>query len=125
MKNQIPALLLFCAALAAASPAAVQAQSSNSPAVRPMPLARRLALTHDQQIQFRAINRERKQQVAAIQADASLSPHVKHEKIKEIHATSENKIRGILNQNQLDEYEQIKRERRQKAVDLRDTSIPQ
>ena len=124
MRNPIPSIVLF-GALALSSSAVMSAQNVNRPAAREAPIARRLALTHDQQIQFRAINRDRKQQVNEVKADPSLSPRMKHEKIKDIHAAAETKIRSILNQNQLDEYDQFKRERQQKAADARDMATPQ
>jgi hypothetical protein len=93
------------------------------PARRPR-LAQRLALSRDQLIQFRGINKDRKTQVDAVQADASLSPQVRRQKIKAIHADAESKVRGMLNQNQLEEYDQIKRERHEEAVRRRETDPP-
>jgi hypothetical protein len=99
-----------------------QSPPENRPISRDTPrIAQRLALTHDQLIQFHAINHDRKTQLGAVQSDPSLSPHARHQKIKEIHAVAEAKLRGLLNQNQLDEYDQIKRERMEQRKLKRDT----
>jgi hypothetical protein len=89
-----------------------------------VPLRQRLALSRDQQAQFRAINQDRKAQVNAVQADTSLSPSARRQKIKEIHAAAETKLRGMLNENQLAEYDQIKRERREQGLRNRQTALP-
>ncbi len=90
----------------------------------PQTLRQRLALTKDQAIQFRAINRDRKEQVTAAQADQSLSPSARKQKIRSIHAAAETKIRAILNENQLAEYDQIKNERHEKSVRNHETALP-
>jgi hypothetical protein len=102
-----------------------QSQGDPKPIQRDTPsLRQRLALTRDQQVQFRAINKDRKAQLDAVQADTSLTPSTRKQKVKEIHGAAETKIRAMLNQNQLDEYDQIKRERREAAIRKRETTTP-
>ena len=94
------------------------------PPPQPQTLRQRLALTKEQAVQFRAINRDRKEQVTAAQTDASLSPSARKQKIRSIHAAAEMKIRAILNENQLTEYDQIKREHHEQAVRNHQTALP-
>jgi hypothetical protein len=88
-------------------------------------LRQRLALSKDQLAQFRAINQDRKTRLNAVQADTTLAPSARKQKAKEIHADAETKIRAMLNENQLAEYDQIKRERREQALRNRQTTLPQ
>jgi protein CpxP len=87
-------------------------------------LRQRLALTRDQQIQIRAINRDRKAQFAAVQSDSSLSPSDRKQKNKAIHRDAETKIRAILTEDQRAEYDQIKREHREQTLRNRETALP-
>ncbi len=123
-KQLRPFLVLF--AVLSTSVVILATPQQQSPDSRPLapvtpPLAKRLALSHDQQIQFKAIHKDQKAQLDAVQADASLTPQARRQKTKEIHAETESKIRAMLNQNQLDEYDQIKRERREAAKLKRET----
>ena len=126
MKNPLR-LLLLCGTLASAIILAApqQPQGDTTPIQHDTPsLRQRLALTRDQQAQFHAINKDRKEQLDAVRADASLALSARRQKVKEIHAEAEGKIRAMLNQNQLDEYDQIKRERREAAIRKRQTTTP-
>lgn len=127
MKNLLRSILLFAVlSTSAAVLLAGQQQTPGTappPAQREMPVARRLALSQDQRVQFRAIHKEEKAQLEAVQTDASLSPRVRRQKMKEIRADAETKIRAMLNQNQLDEYDQIKREHLEDAARRRETTI--
>lgn len=87
-------------------------------------LRQRLALSAAQVSQLRTINRERKAQLDAVERDGSLAPAARRQKTKEIRMDAENKIRGMLSQDQLAEYDQIKRERREQAVRNRQTAQP-
>jgi hypothetical protein len=87
-------------------------------------LRRRLALTADQQAQLRTINRERKAQLDDVTNDTSLSPSARIQKTRAIRAGAETKIRAMLSENQLAEYDQIKRERRERAIRNRQTTLP-
>jgi hypothetical protein len=76
----------------------------------------RLALSADQQIKMRAIFEDRQAQVAAARSDASLPMAARREKIKTIRAEADEKFRALLNENQRDEYAEILRERRERAL---------
>lgn len=103
----------------------LQAQNNPKPLQRDTPtLRQRLALSKDQQAQFRAIVEDKKAQLNAVHADTSLSPSERKQKIKAIHVGAETKIRAMLNENQLAEYDQIKQERREQAIRKRQTALP-
>jgi hypothetical protein len=76
----------------------------------------RLALSADQQIKARAIFQDRQAAIAEIRVDGWFWPSERREKIKTIRSESEAKFRALLNQNQLDEYDEILRERRERAL---------
>lgn len=129
IKNPVRSLLLF--AVLSTSAAALGAGQQQSPGAgappeqrQTTPIAQRLALSHDQRLQFRELHKEEKAQREAVQADTSLSPHARRQNLKEIRANTETKIRAMLNQNQLDEYDQIKRAHQEEAARRRDTTPP-
>jgi carboxypeptidase family protein len=76
----------------------------------------RLALSADQQTVIHAILEERQMEIAAIRRDTTLAAPVRRERIKSARLESEAKFRALLNENQLDEYEEILRERRERAL---------
>ena len=125
MKTFFPSLFL-CAALSASIMSAAPQQSSDSTKPLPRindPLFVRLAMSHEQKAQYHAISRDRKMQIDAALADSTLSPRARREKIRDIRAAAETRIRSILNQNQLDEYDQLKRERQERVIGRRDTTM--
>jgi hypothetical protein len=83
----------------------------------------RLALSADQQTKIRGIFQDRQTQIAAIRADASLLMPARREKIKSVRAEAEAKFRAALNENQLDEYEEILRERRDRALQKQQATL--
>jgi hypothetical protein len=54
--------------------------------------------------------------VAALRADNSLTMPVRREKIKAVRTAADVKLRALLNEDQLDEYDQILKERRERAA---------
>ncbi len=125
MKNLLRSLFL-CIALSAFVTLAAPQQSPSDPkpaTTRENPLYQRLALSREQKAQLHAINRERKAQIEAAEADASLSTRSRREKIRDIRSATETKIRSILNQNQLEEYDQLKRERHERMVLQHETTL--
>jgi len=76
----------------------------------------RLALSAMQQTKIRAVLQDRQLQVAALRADTSLTMPVRREKIKAVRAVADVKLRALLNEDQLDEYDQILKERRERAA---------
>jgi hypothetical protein len=76
----------------------------------------RLALSADQQSKIHAVFEDRQAQIAASRSDNSLTMAARREKVKTIRAEAESKFRALLNENQIDEYEEILRERRERAL---------
>jgi hypothetical protein len=101
-----------------------EAQNDSKQVNREATIQERLALTADQKAQFRAILQSRHDQAASIKNDASLSSAGRKEKIKAVRLETDTKIRGLLDENQLAEYDQILKERREKAVRNRETALP-
>jgi protein CpxP len=121
MTNPIRSFILCSVFAASVALAAPQAPSEQPEAHN---LRQRLALTRDQQSQFRAINQDRKAQLSSVQGDTSLSPSARKQKVKAIRADAETKIRAMLTETQLAEYDQIKRERHEEALRNRQTAVP-
>ena len=100
-------------------------QNNSKPMInREATMPERLALTADQKTQFRAIVQNRRDQVEAIRNDTSLSAAARKEKMKAVRMDSNAKIRAMLNENQLAEYDQILRERHEKAIRNKQTALP-
>ncbi len=76
----------------------------------------RLALSADQMTAMHAIFTNRQMQVVAARNDNTLTLPARREKIKAIRLEADTKFRALLNENQLDEYEEILRERRERAL---------
>jgi hypothetical protein len=76
----------------------------------------RLALSAGQQTKIRAVLQDRQLQVAALRADNALTMPVRREKIKAVRAAADVKLRALLNEDQLDEYDQILKERRERTA---------
>lgn len=76
----------------------------------------RLALSAIQQPKIRAVLQDRQLQVASLRADNSLAMPVRRERIRAVRAAADVKLRAVLNEDQLDEYEQILKERRERAA---------
>ena len=110
------AVVSYAQAQQSAESAAAQHERTN--------LRQRLALNAGQVAQLRSINQERKAQLDTVKNDASLPAAAKRQKVKEIHASAESKIRGMLTENQQAEYDQIKRERREQALRQRQAAQP-
>jgi hypothetical protein len=124
MKNRISSLVLFAVLSTSVVVLATPQQSQTQTDLKPPSIAKRLALTHDQQVQFKAIHKDQKAQLDAVTADTTLSPRARKQKVKEIHLAADTKIRAILNQSQLEEYDQIKRERQEAAKMKREGTAP-
>ena len=124
MKNRISSLVLFAVLSTSVVALATPQQSQTQTDLKPPSIAKRLALTHDQQVQFKAIHKDQKAQLDAVTADTTLSPRARKQKVKEIHLAADTKIRAILNQSQLEEYDQIKRERQEAAKMKREGTAP-
>lgn len=76
----------------------------------------RLALSADQMAKMHAIFTDRQMQVVAARNDNTITLPARREKIKAIRLEADTKFRALLNENQLDEYDEILRERRERAA---------
>jgi periplasmic protein CpxP/Spy len=74
----------------------------------------KLKLSADQQAQIKPILVDRNQQFQALQADTTLSRPDKMAKFKSIHADTDAKIEGVLNDQQKQEWAQLKQQQREK-----------
>lgn len=82
-------------------------------------LSKRLNLTADQQSQILPIVTNRQQQIAALQADNSVSAQDRHAKMRAIRENSDAQIRGLLNDNQKQAYDQMLQQQRQRMQQRR------
>ena len=95
----------------AATPAAGQsAHHQMDPNHQVKMLAKKLNLSDDQQKQLLPILTDRQQQVESIHNDSSLSPKDRHAKMQSVREDSDTKIKGILNDNQKQAYDQMQQQ---------------
>jgi uncharacterized protein YbcI len=87
-------------------------------------LQSRLALSAEQQAQMQVILSDRQIQIAVARNDQSLAQAERREKMGTIRRAAEAKIRTLLNENQLEEYDEILRERRQLVLQKRESGLP-
>jgi len=71
-------------------------------------LAKRLNLNDDQKQKLQGIFADSQQQMQGVRQDSSLSRQDKMEKMKSLRAQAEDKINGILNDDQKQKYAQMK-----------------
>ncbi len=77
-------------------------------------MAKKLNLSPDQQSKLEPILADRDQQMQAVRADASMSAPDRHAKVKSIRQDTNGKIEAVLNDQQKQQYEQMKQNRREK-----------
>lgn len=82
-------------------------------------LTEKLNLTADQQTQVKAIDEDNMKQMMAVRNDTSLSQDDRRSKMMDIRKTSQDKIRGILTDDQKTKYEALQAEMRQKMQERR------
>ena len=82
----------------------------------------RLALSADQQSKIRALFEDRESQIAAIRADNSLALPERREKVRSVRLETDARFRALLTDNQRDEYDEILRERRERALQRQSNS---
>lgn len=73
-------------------------------------MAKKLALTPDQQSQLEPILADRDQRMQAIQADTTLAPRDRHQKMKALRDDSQQKISAILTPAQQQQFAQMQQE---------------
>jgi hypothetical protein len=87
-------------------------------------LQARLALSAAQQAQMQTILKERQVLIAGVRNDPALAQPARREKIGAIRREAEEKIRALFNENQMDEYDEILRERREFVLQKRESGLP-
>ena len=71
-------------------------------------MAKKLNLSSDQEQKLEPILADRDQQIQSARADTSMSQQDKHAKMQSIHGDSDSKIESVLNDQQKQQYEQMK-----------------
>jgi hypothetical protein len=111
--------VIFGAGLASAAPlpqetpAVAPANHRADPNQQLRRLTKRLNLTSEQQNQLLPILTDRQQQMAALLNDNSLSAQDRHAKARTLREDSDSKIKAVLNDNQKEQYQQMRQHRRQ------------
>jgi periplasmic protein CpxP/Spy len=111
--------VIFGAGLASAAPlpqetpAVAPANHRADPNQQLRRLTKRLNLTSEQQNQLLPILTDRQQQMAALLNDGSLSAQDRHAKARTLREDSDSKIKAVLNDNQKEQYQQMRQHRRQ------------
>ena len=82
-------------------------------------LTKKLNLTPDQVTQVKAINADAMTQAKAVRDDSSLSQADMRTKMMDIHKASQDKIRGILTDEQKTKYDAMQAEMKAKAQERR------
>jgi protein CpxP len=86
-------------------------------------LAKKLALTSDQQNQLLPVLTDRQQQISAIQSDGTLTKKEQHAKLVAVRSDSESRIRMVLTDTQRTAYDEMKQEQRERAKTQRMTAV--
>lgn len=89
-----------------------RAQRTPNPAHQAKALAKRLALSPEQESAIEPVLAERQQKVGQARSNPALSPRARRAEIRTIQRESEKKINAILTDTQKQQYQQWKQERR-------------
>jgi hypothetical protein len=113
--------IIFGAGLAPAAPLPQEAPAVAPTSHRADPsqqlrrLTKKLNLTSEQQNQLLPILTDRQQQMTALLNDGSLSAQDRHAKARALREDSDSKIKAVLNDNQKQQYQQMRQHRRQRG----------
>ena len=77
-------------------------------------MTKKLNLSSDQEQKLEPILSDRDQQMESARADTSMSPQDKHSKMKSIREDADSKIEAVLNDQQKQQYEQMKQNHHEK-----------
>ncbi len=77
----------------------------------------RLALSADQQAKIHDIFQQRQVAIASTRQDEKLTPAERRERVRAARLDADQRFRAVLNEDQLDEYEEILRERRERMAE--------
>ena len=109
-------VLLFAVALQAQAPAAPGASGQGQ---KLEALAKQLNLTPQQKMQLLPILEADAPKIQAIKNNTSLGPLQKMEQMKAVHAQSDPQIKSILNTQQYEQFQQIRQQEIQAAMQKR------
>jgi len=104
--------LAMAAPLPQETPAVAPAGHRADPSQQLRRLAKKLNLTSEQQDQVLPILTDRQQQMTALLNDGSLSAQDRHAKARTLRDDSDSKIKAVLNDQQKQEYQQMREHRR-------------
>jgi len=104
--------LALAAPLPQETPAVAPAGHRADPSQQLRRLAKKLNLTSEQQDQLLPILTDRQQQMTALLNDGSLSAQDRHAKARTLREDSDSKIKAVLNDQQKQEYQQMREHRR-------------
>jgi hypothetical protein len=113
--------VIFCAGLAPAAPlpqeapAVAPASHRADPSQQLRRLTKKLNLTSEQQDQLLPILTDRQQQMTAVLNDSSLSAQDRHAKLRALRGDSDSKINAVLNDNQKQQYQQMREHHKQRG----------
>jgi hypothetical protein len=118
------ALLILLAALALAVPAAAQQPDPGGDPGEDIDImlaqnAPNLGLTDQQKEQLKQIRQQHVQQIQAIRNDSSLTRQQKAERIRKHNRTMNQEVRGVLNPEQYQRWQEHRRELHQKRLEKR------
>jgi len=82
-------------------------------------LTKKLNLTADQQTQVKAIDDDTMKQMMAVRNDASLAQPDKRSKMMDIRKASQDKIRGVLTDDQKTKYDEMQAKMRERMKERR------
>jgi periplasmic protein CpxP/Spy len=85
-------------------------------------MAKKLGLTADQQAKIEPILADRDQQVQTLRANTTLAPNDRKAQLHGVIKDSDSKIEAFLNDNQKQQYEQMKQNRHAKRQRQSDAS---
>lgn len=97
------------------APAVAPANHRADPSQQLRRLTKKLNLTSEQQDQLLPILTDRQQQMTALLNDGSLSAQDRHAKARALREDSDSKIKAVLNDNQKQQYQQMRQHRRQRG----------
>ena len=83
------------------------------PAKRTQELTKKLNLTSDQQGKVQSILQSEKSQMESLHQDNSMSQQDRHSKMMDIHKTSSDQIRAVLDSNQQKKWDEMQAKREQ------------
>jgi len=122
MKKHLARFVAFTFVLSLIIAASLAAQAQAGPAAsgqaqKLQALAKQLNLTPQQKMQLMPILEADAPKIQAIKNNTSLGPLQKMEQMKAVHAQSDPQIKGILNPQQYEQFQQIRQQEIHEAIE--------